>query len=201
MARPGSGNRERILSKASEMLWTGSYGSISADQICDTVGVNKGVFYHYFKSKRRLVLEAMEYNWSQSNAIAAQILDNTSTEPDPMKRLMKFVETVMRIQRDTLVDKGVVPGCPFGNLAVELSGQDAEISAKVKEIFNRHKNMFKPVLKEIVGNRRGKTDLLALKLLAYLEGIFVMAKAYNDVALPRKLARGIPEFINASIKA
>ena len=36
--------RERLMGAMTELIWTGSYGSTTIDQICDKAGVKKGSF-------------------------------------------------------------------------------------------------------------------------------------------------------------
>jgi TetR/AcrR family transcriptional repressor of nem operon len=43
--------KERLIEAMIELIWTGSYGSTSVDQICERAGVKKGSFYHFFESK------------------------------------------------------------------------------------------------------------------------------------------------------
>ena len=93
MARPSSGRRERIIKAASRMIWARSYRSISADHICEEVGINKGVFYHYFKNKEALVIAALEHHWEQVEQAAMRILSNKAT--DPVERLMELIDGVL----------------------------------------------------------------------------------------------------------
>ncbi len=51
------------MDAVSELLWTGSYGSTTIDQICEKAGVKKGSFYYFFDSKCELAVEALEASW------------------------------------------------------------------------------------------------------------------------------------------
>ncbi|MEO8425481.1 MAG: TetR/AcrR family transcriptional regulator [Verrucomicrobiota bacterium] len=46
-----SNAKERLMKAVQELIWTGSYGSTTIDQICQKAGVKKGSFYHFFDSK------------------------------------------------------------------------------------------------------------------------------------------------------
>ena len=46
--------KERLMEAVLELIWTGSYGSTTIDQICEKAGVKKGSFYYFFDSKAEL---------------------------------------------------------------------------------------------------------------------------------------------------
>lgn len=50
MGRVSDAN-ERLIKAVAELIWTGSFGSTTIDQICAKAGVQKGSFYHFFDSK------------------------------------------------------------------------------------------------------------------------------------------------------
>ena len=39
--------KERLMEAVGELIWTGSYGSTTIDQICEKAGVKKGSFYYF----------------------------------------------------------------------------------------------------------------------------------------------------------
>lgn len=43
--------KEKLMDAVLELIWTGSYGSTTIDQICDKAEVKKGSFYYFFESK------------------------------------------------------------------------------------------------------------------------------------------------------
>ena len=43
--------RGKLMEAVTELIWTGSYGRTTIDQICDRAGVKKGSFYYFFESK------------------------------------------------------------------------------------------------------------------------------------------------------
>src|SRR5262249_2566506 len=48
--------RQRLMDAVCELIWAGSYGSTTIDQICEKAGVKKGSFYHFFDSKADLAV-------------------------------------------------------------------------------------------------------------------------------------------------
>ncbi|TAK98721.1 MAG: TetR/AcrR family transcriptional regulator, partial [Verrucomicrobia bacterium] len=40
--------KTRLMEAVRELIWTGSFGSTTIDQICEKSGVKKGSFYYFF---------------------------------------------------------------------------------------------------------------------------------------------------------
>ena len=55
--------KERLMEAVLELIWTGSYGNTTIDQICEKAGVKKGSFYYFFDSKADLAATAIESDW------------------------------------------------------------------------------------------------------------------------------------------
>jgi TetR/AcrR family transcriptional repressor of nem operon len=76
-----------------------------------------------------------------------------------------------------------MPGCLFGNLALEMSTRDDVMRAKLNAVFDRARDKFRATLDE--GVQAGAlaamdTEATASAMLAYLEGIILLAKTRND---------------------
>jgi len=57
--------KRRLMDAVTELIWTGSYGSTTIDQICDKAGVKKGSFYYFFDSKAELAETALNEDWER----------------------------------------------------------------------------------------------------------------------------------------
>jgi len=55
--------KQRLMEAVRELIWAGSYGSTTIDQICEKAGVKKGSFYYFFDSKADLAVTAIEGEW------------------------------------------------------------------------------------------------------------------------------------------
>lgn len=70
--------RTEFLDTAMALFMQHGYEQTSVNTIIDTVGVSKGAFYHYFKSKEELLDELAERAASQALAGAQSLLEDTS---------------------------------------------------------------------------------------------------------------------------
>lgn len=86
-------------------------------------------------------------------------------------------------------------GCPLGNLALEMSTQDELIRVRVERFFQEWLGYFERMLDE--AKEQGvvpatlDTAVTAQALLAYFEGVILLAKGRNDPALIRTLHAGV----------
>lgn len=75
-----SNAKERLLEAVIELIWTGSYGSTSVDQICERAGVKKGSFYHFFESRKQrspllastTVGQSIARNWTRFSPLSCR---------------------------------------------------------------------------------------------------------------------------------
>src|ERR1700748_1288909 len=113
--------RERLMKAVLELIWTGSYGSTTIDQICDKAGVKKGSFYYFFDSKAELAVAAAEGDWQQRRPGPHAIF--SSTVP-PLERLRKYCDFGYRFQAEICKQYGCVLGCPLFSVGAEVSTQE-----------------------------------------------------------------------------
>lgn len=176
--------KQRILDTARELFHARSYSAVGIQEICDHAMVKKGSFYHFFPSKQALTLELLEQSWQKFEQNFLQHVKNSEERP-VLQRITRFFELGEQFQQHLFNEKGCILGCPYGNLAIELSTQDEVLRNRLSKSFMQMEALFEDVLKEAVqvGELPENTDtyLSAKAILAYLEGLFLMAKTYNQL--------------------
>ncbi len=100
------------------------------------------------------------------------------------------------IETDQLKDLyfGHMPGCPFGNMAMELSTQDEVLRQKVDGIFRSITHYLRAAISDAVQNGtlpEVDEEATGEAMLGYLEGIHLLAKARNDPELIRRLGPAV----------
>lgn len=185
--------RQRIVDGARDLIYGRSYHDVGVAEICARAGVKKGSFYHFFPSKQELSLAVID---EMRVGIAAGVL-SPALAPDvaPMQRLERFVDKLYDFQRLAASASGHLSGCPFGNLALELATSDEVIRKRLQSVFADIESRFASVLEEAVA--AGDIDEIdtaatARAMLAYVEGILLMAKTANDPELIRQLGHALP---------
>lgn len=192
MGRPSDASK-RLIEAARHMIFAHSYEGVSVDELCAAAGVNKSSFYHFFPSKQALVLAAIEsqWQWFEQTALEPTFLDRNTP---PHERMLRFFDLVWERQQAQKQTDGYMHGCPAGNLTLELSTQDELIRARVERFFREWLKYFQHVLREAKAQGVVPPDLdiasTAQALLAYFEGVMLLAKGRNDPSLIASLRMG-----------
>lgn len=189
---PHADTRTRILATARELFHGRSYADVGIKEICELAEVQKGSFYHFFPSKQDLamaVIDDMADDWA--HGFVAEAFDR---ELPPLERLDYLVDAAYYWQKAAKDIEGRMPGCLFGNLALEVSTRDDVLRAKLTAVFQKASARFHETLDEAMA--RGDippldTDATAQAMLAFLEGIILLAKTRNDPEVVRILGPAI----------
>jgi TetR/AcrR family transcriptional regulator, transcriptional repressor for nem operon len=192
MGRP-SDAKQRLIEAARQVIFAHSYEGVSVDALCAAACVNKSSFYHFFSSKQDLVLAAIESQWQWFEQI---VLSPTfSNHLPPQERLLRFFDLVLEFEQAQKQTSGHMRGCPAGNLTLEMSSQDELIRARVERFFRGWLGYFEHMLCE--AKEQGivpatlDTATTAQALLAYFEGVMLLAKGRNDPSLISTLRPGV----------
>ncbi len=183
--------QQRILDSAFELIYAQSYAEVGVAAICEKAGVKKGSFYHFYKSKQELAIAVLEEKFIQQKN---SILDTTFTGALPaLEELALFVDKIYHMQSTLKQTTGHVLGCPYGNIAIELSSQDEPIRKKVDHIFSRSITSIRDCLQRGYDNQDPELEDIdvsstANAMFAYLEGIILMAKTQNNADVIKQLA-------------
>src|SRR5689334_572756 len=137
--------KERLMDAVVELLWTGSYGSTTIDQICEKAGVKKGSFYYFYDSKSELAAEAMDMNWQARRVELDAIF---SPMIPPLDRLRKYCQFSYEFQRGIKAKYGHVLGCPLFALGAEVCTQDDALRKKIEEILNYKRKYMESTIRD-----------------------------------------------------
>lgn len=185
--------KERLLRAAAKLIHERGFTAVSVADICAEAGVQKGSFYHFFPTKKELVVETI--NWFGKSF---QTGVGTSVDPEApaLDQLQQLVDGMTQTHRADHEAAGCIRGCPIGNLALEMSHRCENIQAKVQDVFDKWRNWIEALIR--TGIERGELRVedpaaTAEALVANLEGALMMAKAAND---PSVFARIMTNTIN-----
>lgn len=181
-------SRQRILTAARDLIHARSYTDVGVAEICAQAGVRKGSFYHYFPSKRDLTLAVLDLSLAESKE---RLLDRAfDSRLPPLQRFDRLAELSYELQKERYDLTGRVLGCPVGNLATELATQDEPIRVATACAFARMQELIGGTLAAAVAaGELPEMDLAATAqaMVAYYEGVLMLAKTENDLEVIRRL--------------
>ena len=182
--------RERLIRSAIELIHARSYADVGVNELCEHAGVKKGSFYHFFPSKRDLMVAALDEvaGWYERDIYVPAF----ASDLPPLERIQRLFQLAYEYHACLTRTAGRMEGCHFGNLAMELSTQDEVIRDKVRGMFESGVSLFEGALRDAVdAGDLPESDIsrAAHALLAYLEGVVLLAKTWNDPDMIRRLAQ------------
>ena len=191
--------QQRILDSARELIYSRSYADVGVAAICEHAGVKKGSFYHFFPSKRDLTLSMLDAVYLDLKETL--VMKAFAEDIPPLARLDRFGQLAYEFQQQIHQTTGVVLGCPFGNLSNELATQDETIRIRIEQIFTNLQVMMRKVLRDAVDAGEVTNiniEATAQAMLAYFEGVMLMAKSQNNPEIINQL---MPAMSQIRIKA
>lgn len=162
--------RDRIAAEADRLFYERGYEHTSFADIADAVGISRGNFYYHFKSKDEILDEVIDVRMAGTQ----RMLEMWATESDdPAGRIRSFIRIVVTNQA-----KIMRYGCPVGTLCTEL----AKLGHPAQPQANRLFTLFRTWLRRqftLLG-RKTDADALAMHVLAFSQGVAVLAHAFRD---------------------
>jgi TetR/AcrR family transcriptional repressor of nem operon len=179
---------ERLKDAALDLIWEESYGAVTIDDICKRADVRKGSFYYYFQSKAGLAVAALEKMWETEWKPNLDRLFSSSV--DPLLRLTTYLESIHPRQVAIKAKNGKVLGCPVCSVGSEISTEEIDVSAKIREIMSRKRRYYESAIRDaIAAGEIEPCDATqkTLALVGLIEGLVSQARIMNDPEILREL--------------
>jgi TetR/AcrR family transcriptional repressor of nem operon len=176
-----SNTKTKLLDSALMVIRTKGYSATTVDDICEATGVTKGAFFHHFKSKEELAIEAARHWGANTSALFASTPYRAL--PDPLDRVLAYVDFRKAILQGALPEYTCFAGTtiqevydthPLIRDACEKTITDhaASIEVDIAEAMRKY---------HIAGDWTAQS--LALYTQAVIQGAFVLAKAQQNSAV------------------
>jgi TetR/AcrR family transcriptional repressor of nem operon len=177
-----SGTKRKLLDAGISLMRAKGYNATTVDDICETAGVTKGAFFHYFENKSEIAKAAVErFRDGKSEEFEAATFRKL---PDPLDRVYGRLDF---IKKSAGGHKRLTKGCLIGMLAQELSFTNPELRSVCQEAFSKIAHEFETDLAEAKAIYAPEADFnpkrLALLYVSIFQGSSMMAKASENNAV------------------
>jgi AcrR family transcriptional regulator len=166
----GTLNRERIIEAARDLFYHQGYAATSFSDIAQAAEIPRGNFYYYFKSKEDILSDVIR---SRLEFLQNQFKGWDCTISDPRQRLLRFISIPIQDEIDL-----IRYGCPLGSLNSELCKSNIAQPPSAVVLFDTVIVWMATQLNELGCGSR--SHMLAMQLLARLQGAIVLCNAYRD---------------------
>jgi TetR/AcrR family transcriptional regulator, transcriptional repressor for nem operon len=185
--KPGLGRdpertRRRLLEAGFREVYERGYQSADLDAVLERAGVTKGALYYHFENKE---------------ALGHAIIEEVIAEMTRQKWLMPLqsgnpIDTLIRIIHETSAEISEMRGgCPFNNLAQEMSSLDEGFRKRLAKILGDWRESLADAFRRGQAERSVRKDIEveeeATFMIALYEGYISLAKNSQD---PRLLKSG-----------
>ncbi len=183
----------RLLNSALKVIRTKGYDATTVDDLCREAGVTKGAFFHHFKSKEVLGVEATRY-W---NAMTGALFEQAPyhKKDDPVARLLAYVD----FRADLLKDRSVPEfTCLLGTMVQETYATSDALRVACDTGISAHATTLEGYIADAMQQRSvtGFTPAsLALYTQASLQGAFILAKAKGNADVVREMIAHLRRYI------
>ena len=191
--------KQKLMDAVTELIWHGSYGGTTIDQICEKAGVKKGSFYYFFESKSDVAVAALDATWSQKQPELDALF---SPRVAPLERLRNFCNRGYEMQKEMKCHCGCVLGCPLFTLGAEVCNREEKLHTKIKEILGQYHTYIESAIRDAHTQGLIHAPDAAIKarmIFAYSEGLMTQARILNDVEVLREMAEGVLGILGANV--
>lgn len=177
--------RKKIVSAASRLFHAKGYNNTSVQDILKDSSVFRNNFYYHFDSKEQLGFEVLgrRMRWWYGYVVAPSLDDHDLCPPERVDALLDRVRSI------GCSTKGIL-GCPFGNLAQELSCIHEPFRQALSDFFRNIAERLTDCFEE--GKQAGdfSEDLPSREVadfaIAVIQGSFLLRKTHRDEAIFEK---------------
>lgn len=173
-------SKEKVIESAQKLFHIYGFQNTSIDDILESTGVTKSNLYYHFKSKEELGLLILEKRIREyEDKFFSDTLENYSLSPQ--RRLKKYYKKVTDYH-EKLECKN---GCPFGNLALEMSDTNEKFRSQLSEFFNHWQKVIEKCIREGIELKEFRSDIspkiISQLILSHLEGAILLAKTHRSI--------------------
>ena len=127
--------KKKLVAVAGNLIHNKGFNNTSVQDILDASSVCRSNFYYHFDSKEQLGFDVLARRMEQFHAfVIAPSLENRDL--GPAERVDAFLDRMLAL---TSMPEGEL-GCPFGNLAQEMSTIHEPLRKALSEFFHRGEN-------------------------------------------------------------
>lgn len=178
------GSKTKILDASLQVIRAKGYAATTVDDICRQAGVTKGSFFHHFKSKDELALDAVaHWGTTTENFFETAAYHGAA---DPLDRLLGYVDFRIAILVGELPDYT----CLLGTLIQETYATHPDIRAACDRVLSSHISILTRDIdaakKLLAPEASWSSDSVGVFIQTVLQGSFILAKSKQGPEVVRE---------------
>lgn len=182
--------REQIITAADDLFYRHGFEATSFADIAGTVGISRGNFYYYFKTKDEILTAVIERRLEKTS----MMLEHWEIEGEtPQQRIRSFIHILIGNQA-----KIKKYDCPIGTLCTELAKLNHAALPEANKLFTLFRSWLRQQFLSL--GCKSDADKLAMHLLARSQGIATLASAFHDEKFIKQEVQQLNDWLDDRIK-
>lgn len=185
----------KLLEAATNLIRTKGYAATTVDDLCSYAGVTKGGFFHHFKSKEDLAIQATDFFAKKAHALFSSSEYNKLE--DPLDRLIGYIDLRKNILQGELYEYT----CLLGTLVQETYCTSPSIRAACRKHIDEHIAEITRLVIDAKSTHCPDSSLSPKSVAAFtqsvLQGSFILAKAQDSPFVASESVEHLKSYINS----
>lgn len=187
-----AGTRDRLIAAMVDALRNRGYHGVGINDLLATAKTPKGVLYHHFPGgKSELAVKAIE---SVAEQLGGALEKTIQRAADPVEAMALWMGSAQKM----LEKSNFHAGCPLATIALESTGEDAEIRGALNNAFA----LLRYKISQVLGSM-GMTDLSARStaslIVSAYEGALLQSRVAQNVDIMRETSEALIGLIRANL--
>lgn len=154
----GINKRDYLIKTGQELIWSKGYDQCSIKDITNAAGLPKGSFYHYFESKEKFALEAMD-----------EYIDSRPEKTTDNNLNIKTLERLIDSRIESIIEIQFARECYMSVMCHAYTEQEDEFRQKVITSINKSNETMNSLLKELMDKGLIRQNLNLHDLEEYID--------------------------------
>lgn len=190
--------RQNLLAAATNLIRSKGYAATTVDDLCSYAGVTKGGFFHHFKSKEDLAIQATDFFAKMAQGLFSDAEYNKLT--DPLDRLLGYIDLRKNILQGELYEYT----CLLGTLVQETYNTSPPIRAACLKHIEEHIDEITKLVSDAkeahCPNAHFDERSVATFTQSVLQGSFILAKAQDSPLVASESVEHLKNYIKSLFK-
>lgn len=167
-------SKDKLLKVAFDEIYQNGYHATSVDKILKKASMNKGSMYHFFKSKKQLILAVIDVHIDDYIQGKYGVI---------LEKQNNMIDAIMSILKNKPL-YNFSYGCRLNNLVIELANQDEDFQKALEISYLKFEGIFQKALDRAVKNKELDENIdtkeLGMFIVASIQGALTTAKKSQD---------------------